>query len=192
MCGLITAIVEFATINEFMKTLELVKRWTGDGFAQNPVLLTQVKRNAKVALYKRTFEKTGKFNGYEVFLIRVDPKGKRVFDTVLEDDEEKYPTAQQFGRTAYHFYNEKYALFQFDELTKKADKNAAGEEEEKKPVVVPTDEFTVGEFAEKNSLQYASAFLIVKDAVKNGSVKFIREERRNAKGKASKIYAACS
>lgn len=77
------------------------KRWSGDGWGPNPRLLIQVKRSEKNAIYKVTEEKTGTVTGYEVFRIKIDPKGKKVFDAVLEEDTEKYPTANNFGKSAW-------------------------------------------------------------------------------------------
>lgn len=51
-------------------------------------------------------------------------------------------------------------------------------------------EFTVSELAEKNGVQYPTAFNFLKGALESKSVKFLREERRAAKGKPSKIFAA--
>lgn len=92
------------------------KRWTGDGWGQNPRLLIQVKRSDKNAIYKVTEERTGVVTGYEVFRIKVDPKGKQVFDAVLEDDVEKYPVANNFGKSAWFVPNLVTAETFFDRL----------------------------------------------------------------------------
>lgn len=92
------------------------KRWTGDGWGQNPRLLIQVKRSDKNAIYKVTEERTGVVTGYEVFRIKVDPKGKQVFDAVLEDDVEKYPVANNFGKSAWFVPNLTTAETYFNRL----------------------------------------------------------------------------
>lgn len=92
------------------------KRWSGDGWGSNPRLLVQIKRSEKNAIYKVTEEKTGKVTGYEVFKIKIDPKGKQVFDAVLEEDTEKYPTANNFGKSAWTLPNLATAELFFDRL----------------------------------------------------------------------------
>lgn len=155
------------------------------GFSQDPLTYTQLKRTEKVAIYERS--RNGSVKDYEVFFIKVDPKGKKIFQQVLEDDREKYPSNNSFGFTAWSFNSKVAAMRRYEQLCKEVD--APEEEEEEKPLIIPDTEFTVGELAEKNNTNYPTAFLFVKAAVENGSVKFLREERRAAKGKASKIYA---
>lgn len=168
---------------------------SGDGgYSQSPGPLTykQVARTDSVAVYQR-FYADGRPKDFEVFRIRVTPKGtEQKFPNgvvkVVEDDTEHYPSTGQFGKIAWSFGNEIAAMRRFEQLCKQVD--AAEEEDESTPVkaiIVPVGEFTVGEFAEKNNMSYAQACLLVK-ADKN--IQFVREERRNARGKASKLYAA--
>ncbi len=167
---------------------------SGDGgFSTNPLTYKQVKRTESVALYERSFE--GKLRDYEVFIIRVDPKGKvqkfpNGITKTLEDDTEKYPSSGQWGRLAWSAVTIEQAMRRFDNLVA-AGIQAAEEEENPTPkeaIVIPLGEFTVGELATKNNIEYAPAFLFIKAELTKGAVKFLREERRNAKGKASKIY----
>ena len=156
------------------------------GFSADPLTYKQLARTDTVAMYERS--RDGKVKDYEVFRIKILPKGTKVFQTITEDDQEKYPGSSQFGFIAWSFNNLSAATRRYEELNKEA----AGADEEEKPaktIAVPVGEFTVGEFAEANHIPYANAFIIVKGAVENGSVKFLREERRQAKGKPSKIYA---
>ncbi len=155
------------------------------GFSQDLLTYTQVKRTDKVALYERS--RDGSVKDYEVFIIKVDPKGKKIFDQVLEDDREKYPSNNSFGFTAWSYNNKKAAEARFEQLCKEA--TAPEEEEEEKTLIIPDTEFTIGELAEKNSTNYPTAFLFVKAGLEAKTIKFLREERRAAKGKASKIYA---
>lgn len=181
------------------------------GFSQNPLTYKQLKRTETVALYERSFE--GKVKDYEVFRIKVLPKGAQIFNAVNPDDLEQYPGASSFGKWAWSISSLKRAEEVFEELTRTPEQIAADEAAEeteeqaeiattsdapkrrgrvagpKPTIIIPAIEFTVGELAEQNHVQYPIAFLFVQEAVKGGSVKFIREERRHAKGKASKIYA---
>jgi hypothetical protein len=49
--------------------------------------------------------------------------------------------------------------------------------------------FTVKELAVANSVNYPVAFTFIKEAVEGKTIKFIRTERRNVKGKESSIYS---
>lgn len=154
---------------------------SGDGgFSADPLTYTQLNRTATAAVYERS--RNGKVMDYEVFKIKILAKGTKVFQNITEDDQEKYPGASQFGISAWCCISKAIAMARYVELSKDV-------VEEKKELTIPTKEFTVGEFAEQNGMTYANAFLFIKSAAKSGSVKFIREERRNVKGKASKIYA---
>jgi hypothetical protein len=160
-----------------------------DGFSTDPLTYTQLARTETTAIYERS--RNGIAKDFEVFRIKILPKGTKVFQTVTEDDQEKYPGASQFGFNAWTFNNKAYAMQRFEELGKEksAEAKAEAKEEERKALTIPVGDFTVGEFAEKNGMTYANAFIFVKGAVEKGSVKFLREERRAAKGKPSKIYA---
>lgn len=156
------------------------------GFSTDPLTYTQLARTDSLAIYERG--RDGKAVDFEVFRIKVLPKGTKVFQTVTEDDQEKYPGSSQFGFIAWTFIDRARAFARFEQLkTEAVDK--AEEKEAKKDLTIPVGEFTVGEFAEKNGMTYANAFVFVKGAVEAGSVKFVKEERRQAKGKPSKIYA---
>jgi hypothetical protein len=157
------------------------------GFAANPLTYKQLKRTAKVAIYERS--RDGVPFDYEVFKIKVVPKGTQIFKTVTEDDEEKYPGSSQFGGSgcsAWPMATLTSAMAKYNELIKETDDTA--EIEPQRSIVVPVGEFTIAEFGDKNSIKYPQAFLIIKAALANGSVKLLREERRNARGKATKIF----
>jgi len=156
------------------------------GFSADPLTYTQLARTDTTAIYERS--RNGKVKDYEVFRIKILPKGTQIFQKITEDDEEKYPATSQFGFSAWSYQNKAAAMLCYDELSKEA---VTAEETSETPssVIIPNVEFTVGEFAEKNSLTYANAFVFIKNALTDGSVKFLREERRNVKGKPSKIYA---
>lgn len=166
-----------------------------DGFGANRRIYTQVKRNKHVALYKRTIEASGRIEGYEVFAVAVKPKGTKVYSAVLEDDEEQYATASQFGVHDAAFVmtmdraEEYFKQFteNFEHKLEKQETKAKGESV-KHALTIPVKEFTVTDLAEANSVNYTSAFLFVKAEVEKGSIKFVREERRHIKGKATRIY----
>lgn len=183
--------------------IELEKQFVSGagGLSTAPRLYTQVKRTAKVAMYHRTIESNGKHEGYEVFMVDVIPKGKvsefpdavnkagktiEGVKKISEDDEEHYPSCGQFGIIAWFVITPERADQLFDELN--AEVEAKLNPAPEKLILVPDTEFTIGEFAKTNAIDYPHAFLFIKEAVANNSVKFVREERRAARGKPSKIY----
>jgi hypothetical protein len=97
--------------------IELEKEFVSGagGFSADPLTYTQLKRNEKAAVYMRS--RDGKPYDYETFLIKVKPKGTRIFNKILEDDEECYPSCSQFGRIAWSYGNVGMAMFRFHELT---------------------------------------------------------------------------
>ncbi len=165
---------------------------SGDGgFGADPLTYRQVKRTSKVALYERS--RDGKIKDFEVFIIKVDPKGKEIkfpngVIKVVEDDTEKYPATGVFGRTAWSYGNQLAAERRLEVLDKA--ENVPDDETPEKVMTIPLGEFTVTEFAAHNEVLYPQAFLFIKDAVAKGDIVVLREERRAAKGKPSKIYAA--
>ena len=72
------------------------------GFASSKRIYTQIKRNEKAAIYERTVQKTGRFDGYEVFRIFVFLKGKKIFKKVYAEDTEHYPASSAFGKIAWY------------------------------------------------------------------------------------------
>ena len=96
--------------------IELEKEFVSGvgGFSANPLTYTQLKRNEKAAVYMRS--QNGTPYDYEVFLIKVKPKGTHIFQKVLEDDEECYPSSSQWGRIAWSFTNVGLAMIRFHEL----------------------------------------------------------------------------
>lgn len=105
------------------------------GFSSDPLTYTQIKRNEKVAVYERS--RDGKPYDYETFLIKVKPKGFKIFNKVLEDDQECYPSCSQFGRIAWSYGNIGMAMHRFHELThgKVKEEVVEGDEELQEPEV---------------------------------------------------------
>ena len=68
--------------------------YTGDGWKDNPRIMSEVKRTGNVAIYSRTIEKTGRIEAYEVVKIRV-AKAEVVFGRQFPD-REVYPRANDF------------------------------------------------------------------------------------------------
>ncbi len=169
--------------------IELPKTFTSGagGFSGAEVLTyNQVTRSKSAAVYERS--KDGKVKDYEAFKIKVIPKGTAIFNGPASlDDEEHYPSNNDFGRIAYSFHGKfakEAALNRFKELNEEKEEidNPSPEKEMK----IPSVEFTTGEFAALNDTNYITASNYIKN--NPDKIKFVREERRQAKGKMSKIY----
>lgn len=165
---------------------------SGDnGYSQAPGPLNykQLARTASVAIYQR-FYADGRSKDWEVFRIKIKPKGSKIFELITEDDQETYPGGSQFGKNAWSYSNQSRAQSKYDELCKEADTDdGRGAISVKVEGVSPVGEFTTKEFAASNGIEYPEAFLLIKAGLENKSIIFLREERRNAKGKASKVYS---
>lgn len=154
---------------------------SGDGgYSAEPLVYTQVIRSDKAAVYKRS--RNGKIREFEVFKIKVLPKGTKIFSQTLEDDEERYPSNGDFGKTAWSCLLEKRAMERFHEL------NKVKEDKKEVQFKFPKNEFTTNELAELNQTNYITAVNELKAALSLKKVKFVKEERRASRGKMSKIY----
>lgn len=193
---------------------------SGDGgFSSNPLTYTQLKRNEKAAVYMRS--RNGIPYDYETFMVKVKPKGTRIFQKILEDDTECYPSSSQWGRVAWSFTQIGLAMAKFHDLSQnKLDENIIENESDSSndvlvPVIsvipseitdatdnelaedkpykgptlrIPIGEFSTKELAEYNDVQYAIAFLFLKEQEKQGKIKFVRKERRATKGKPTSLF----
>lgn len=194
-----------------MKQLPLERVWTGDGRGQSDAVThIQIKRTDKVALYSVT-NKRGVIAGYEVFIVTIVEAGTPLpGGGQVEESYERYPSANQFGRIAWapaslsqaeRIYNgllegKKPCDLEVETNSSKDTDSDTNDEpkakREKKPLptlTIPVMEFTIKELAEQNKVEYPIAFQTVKLWEGENKVKFVREERRATKGKASKIYA---
>ena len=89
------------------------------GYSADPLTYTQVRRTDKVAMYVR--HRGEKFMDYEVFFIRIEPKGKvSKFPggvvKIAPDDKELYPSSGQWGRVAWTLPNLASAEQTFESL----------------------------------------------------------------------------
>jgi len=184
-----------------MITLETEFKSGEGGFSTDPLTYKQIRRDGNFALYERSRE--GKPYDYELILITVVPKGTvqkfpNGVTKVIEDDTEHYPSTGAFGKKAWALgFNRVDAERYFDERLAKRDLVVADEPEgetiieEKTPVPVSVKvdgEFSTKEYAEKNKMDYPIAYLAIKAGLADGTIKFVREERRNVKGKPTKLF----
>jgi len=153
------------------------------GFSTNPLTYTQIARKDGVAVYSRANGE--KVKDYEVIVIRIIPKGTAIFQGPPSlDDEEKYAVTSSWGRCAWSFPSKYSALLKMEEVcTKKLNITVEAEE-----ILIPVGEFVVNDVVTLNEIEYITASNFVKAQVANGSVIFVKEERRNLKGKPSRVY----
>lgn len=178
-----------------MKILPINRRWTGDSFGDSYArIFKQLKRNDKVALYQRVIESSGNAEGYEVFHIKMRLKGQALPGGVFEqEDREVYPSANSFGKTAWQIDDLARANICFDELTKEeTDKDITETEVENEDSSVKTDPatslFSTQEYADSKGIAYPIAYLTIKAAIEAGKMKFVKSERRNSRGKETKLF----
>lgn len=163
------------------------------GFVNEPLTYNQVTRSDKAAVYVRS--RNGMIKDYEAFEIKVDPKGKVLkfpngVSKTIEDDTEKYPSTGQFGFIAWSYKNKGAAMAKFEELNKK--ESAPDSVNQSKDLLIPVMEFTVGECAEFNKVEYPIAAVFVREALATNKIKFLRTERKGNAKRPSNIYTKTS
>jgi hypothetical protein len=157
------------------------------GYAAEPRTYTQIARTETFAIYERSVNGVPK--DYEVFEIKILPKGTQIFTTFTEDDQEKYPSNSQFGMSAWSCLTKERAMQRYDELVAKGIVNKADEATPKKELIIPVNQFTTNDVVELNSVNYITAANFIKKSLGENKIKFIEERRLHSRGKASKFYS---
>jgi hypothetical protein len=185
-----------------MIELSKVKKWTSakEGWASDPVILTQIQRNDRVAMYSRAHENCA-VRGYEVFLIKVIKAGTPgPGGGVEKEDREVYPRASSFGFTAWCIANLDRANYKFEELTKAGiTADAIKEEGEESGETVIEDEgitwpvgkkFSCTELSELYKVSYTDVYIAIKKAVKDNIIRPAGDEEREEgkKGKKRSLF----
>ena len=168
--------------------------------------------------FHTTGDLIGKRFGIEVFIAMITkagtyplPGGKTI---TYEEDFHQYPGASAFGRIAWFHHHMKFAEEKFDELMNKGEveevivsdngteiivplptdsvenepKHRGRKKQDRPELLYPVSEFSIGELAEFNKIEYPICFVALKEQETLGVVKFVREERRNARGKATRLF----
>ena len=168
-----------------------------------------------VYIYERT-KLDGTPFSFEVFVPQITKAGTvQKFPNgstrTIEEDTENYAGASVFGHTAWSCLTMKDAQLHFDELTKidVAEENAEGDAEDTtaensvKPAApkaatkqtittIPAlgVEFSTQELADLNHVAYPIASVYIRDAVERKEIAFKRGERRNPRGKETRLFVA--
>jgi hypothetical protein len=182
-----------------MKTLPLEFKDGTGGYSAAPLNYKQVKREGQYAIYQR-FYADGRPKDFEVIHIKVLPKGHRIFQKVLDDDEEMYPSTSSWGRWGWSCGTLSHATLKMTAVMKgKIDVviDPDADTAESEPVedalagieVTGDTYFTIAQFGEKHSLSYVDARLKVLELIEKNQAKLVGEKRLHAKGKPSKVYS---
>lgn len=171
-----------------MKILQTEIKWSGDGFGADYVLLKQVKRSDKAAIYERWQNKGAIYNGCEVFRIKMRHKGDKLPGGVVEaEDREVYPSANQFGISAWHVTRARAEVI-FKELTEEVKevltpKNIAD-------IVIPDGEFTCADFMELNKISQPEANKFLRENL-DKTIKISKVSRKagQLRGRPSNFYS---
>lgn len=188
-----------------MKTLQQTFTMNADKCGNHT--FTQIRREKNVAAYRRNRESDNRFQGFEVFLIKVVKAGAPLpGGGVVAEDYEQYPGASVFGRSAWSMCgNEKAALAQtmlkFNELLK--DKAAVvvettEPEGETVPVArvvkgevtlkLPDKPFTQKELAAFNGIaNYKEVYSDLQKMLASKTVKVVGQ-REVTRGKPAKLF----
>lgn len=197
-----------------MITLE-TEFFSGSGGFTPPLKYTQLQRNGIYAMYQR-FTPEGVKKDIEVIVTNTVPKGTvQKFPggviKVTEDDAEHYATTSLWGKRGWSFHGVRAlegATAKFNELVNEVvpiiepTEDVAGEvapitsngrrgraPKARVALNIPVGEFSTKNLAEFNQVEYADAVFFINEQLAANSVRFVKEERRTAKGKPSKIFA---
>ena len=178
-------------------------------FTKNGFQFSQIKRDGDIAVFHKAaikgplhpvafdagFETVviTRHDGYEIAGVKMEPA-------------EQYPGNEMWGTRGWTFKTLLEASNKFDrlhgvpvaevvsvsnvEVTPAVTGGHRGRTRGVRPTLtIPGSDFSVKDLAEANKVEYPVAFLFVKEAEEGGTIKFLRTERRAAKGKESKIYS---
>jgi hypothetical protein len=188
-----------------MKTLEKEMVFGCDGLKNNRFV--QVKRQGDVCIYQR-FSEDGKPFGFEVFKVKVVKAGAKLpGGELVEEDYERYPSANDFGRSAKFVGNLEAAEHCFgvmtgeikDEVTPEPVKTPIGEKV--KPVrsfkktaapkngyLIPSGEFNQRDFAKVNGLpERGTVYNIIQSLIGN-QIKVAGKKQLHGKGRATTFF----
>jgi hypothetical protein len=187
-----------------MKKLE--KKFTMNADKVGDNVFTQIRREAKVAMYQRSWP-NGAIKSYEVFIIKTVEKGTPLPNgKKVEETYESYPGSASFGKTAFDCKTLDRAEERFDELlVKVANSEQAAEESKRtgkpnkgkrsttaKPVVkLPSDKFTMKMLMDQTGYTQPQLYPIIKEWMECAVIGVVGKiKTESGKGRPSLIYQA--
>jgi hypothetical protein len=159
------------------------------GYSSNPLTYTQVIRNDTYAVYERSLD--GRVKDYETFVIVIKKKGHNCFGTIAQEDTEEYTSTGKFGKKAWSFKNKTAALNKFNELTAKNIIDDTDEDDDKKSIVIPRENFTMKNLVGLNT-EYTQPVLYIEiqNLIKSNKVKVVGHQKsESGRGKPQVIYS---
>lgn len=180
---------------------------SGDGgFSSNPLTYKQIIRNDHFAMYERS--RDGKISDYEVFKITISKKGTNIFNTILEDDTERYPSTEKFGKSAWSIKSYNKAMDKFNTLTNQETMNNTqntetnnnmnttptpakrGRKSPMRNITYPTGkQFTMAEVVKLNpEYSHPVLYIQIQKDIQANKVKKIGVVETSARGKKPVIY----
>jgi len=188
-----------------MKKLENQFTMNADKVGNN--IFTQVKREGKVAIYKRSWP-DGEVKSYEVFIIKTVEKGSPLPNgKTVEETYESYPGAASFGKTAYDCKTIDRAESRFVELMEKVKNRDDAKEEamgtgkpvrrgrkasvNKNVMTIPSknSKFTINMMISDTGEKKPNLYIIVKKWIADGLVRVAGTQRKEGqRGRAEVVY----
>jgi len=170
-------------------------------------IFTQVKREGKVAIYKRSWP-DGEVKSYEVFIIKTVEKGSPLPNgKTVEETYESYPGAASFGKTAYDCKTIDRAESRFVELMEKVKNRDDAKEEaiktgkpvrrgrkasvNKNVMTIPSknSKFTINMMISDTGEKKPNLYIIVKKWIADGLVRVAGTQRKEGqRGRAEVVY----
>ena len=177
-------------------------------FIKNGFRHRQIWRNGDFAVFHKLaisgpIRPTSHDAGFETVIISRHDGYER--GGVKMEPAETYPSHEQWGTKGWSYGTLYAAEVRFEKLLRgefgdteepsvTEDKPQPEQKRTRRPkgepiiLSVPDTDFSIKDLAELNKVDYSVAFLWAKEAI-DKEIQFLREERRAAKGKPSKIYA---
>ena len=182
-----------------MKKLEVTFVSGEGGFSVNPLTYNQIKRFGDYAIYERS--RDGKVYDYEVIHVTVAKQGKQVFNTVVDEDTEEYPSASKFGKHGWGYPTLAAAEAKFNELLKQnisgvvPVKTTRGRVKRTRPVLVFPKEkqFTVNDLFDLNKQGWTRIEVSneLSQLFKTNKAKKVGVAASVGKGKKPNIWELC-
>ena len=158
----------------------------------------QLRKENGVALYER-IRKDGSHFAYEVFVVKTIKAGAKLPNgAFVKEDYEKYPGANQWGKTAWSAATLDIAEDKFDALVKKL-KNDGGKPKRggakrgnnKAELVLPVGEFTMKMLVASTGMTQPVLYLRIKSLISEGKVVEVRRGvPEGCRGRPTIIYKA--
>lgn len=143
-------------------------------------LFAQVLRQGRYAIYKRTVVATGKHFKYEVIKISIVKAGTvyATGSTPTQSDSESYPGEASWGKSGWEFNTLAAANVKFQFLLNQEQANASTPTPS--TPVIPTNNFTLTEFAEANNTgSLTEAATLVTNLLKTRNVRYVGKNEKN-------------